>query len=149
MKVIGYKCFNKDLINHYGQKFEIGKIYIASGIIKFGTRGNGFHMCKNIEDCFRFFDTFRAEAAGRISRELRIKSPTLEIVNVTTTAMATVKIVCAKPTGMPREAASCGWMAVRVSRLAQRIQKSKISTKTSARLPSSLGVTERISPIKY
>ena len=61
MKVIGYKCFNKDLINHYGQKFEIGKIYIASGIIKFGTRGNGFHMCKNIEDCFRFFDTIKIE----------------------------------------------------------------------------------------
>ena len=61
MKVIGYKCFNKDLINHYGQKFEIGKIYIASGIIKFGTRGNGFHMCKNIEDCFRFFDTTKKD----------------------------------------------------------------------------------------
>ena len=53
-------------------------------------------------------DTFRAAAAGRISRELRIKRPTLEMVSVTTTAMATVKMVCERPTGMPREDASCG-----------------------------------------
>ena len=43
--------------NHYGKKFEVGKIYIAPGIIKFGTNGNGFHMCRNMEDTFRYFDT--------------------------------------------------------------------------------------------
>lgn len=55
MEVIGYKCFNKDLINSYGKKFSLGKIYVANGNLKFGM--NGFHMCKNIEDTFRYFDT--------------------------------------------------------------------------------------------
>lgn len=57
MKVIGYKCFNKNLINRYGKKFSVGQIYIAYGSLKPGVNGNGFHMCKNIEDTFRFFDT--------------------------------------------------------------------------------------------
>lgn len=57
MEIFGYKCFNKNLINSYGKKFSVGKIYVASGIIKFGTCGNGFHICKNIEDTFRYFDT--------------------------------------------------------------------------------------------
>ena len=56
MEIRGYKCFNKDLINRYGKKFEVGKIYVASGALKFGNNGNGFHLCKNIEDTFRFFD---------------------------------------------------------------------------------------------
>lgn len=56
-EVVGYKAFNKDLTNHYGKKFEVGKIYIIPGAIKFGTHGNGFHMCKNMEDTFRYFDT--------------------------------------------------------------------------------------------
>ena len=56
-EVVGYKAFNKDLTNHYGKKFEVGKIYIMPGAIKFGTHGNGFHMCKNMEDTFRYFDT--------------------------------------------------------------------------------------------
>ena len=54
--IIGYKAFNKDLTNRYGQKFEVGKIYIAPGIIKFGRNGNGFHLCENIEDTFKYFD---------------------------------------------------------------------------------------------
>lgn len=57
MEVMGYKAFNKDLTNRYGKKFEVGKIYVAPGIIKFGTYGNGFHLCKNIEDTFRYFDS--------------------------------------------------------------------------------------------
>lgn len=56
MEIKGYKCFNKNLINRYGKKFEVGKIYISSGVLKFGN--NGFHMCKNIEDTFRYFDVF-------------------------------------------------------------------------------------------
>lgn len=56
MQIIGYKCFNEDLTNRYGTKFEVGKIYIAQGAIKFGNNGNGFHLCKNIEDTFRYFD---------------------------------------------------------------------------------------------
>jgi hypothetical protein len=61
MEIFGYKCFEKDLINIYGKKFSVGKIYVAPGIIKFGTHGNGFHMCKNIEDTFRYFDTSKTD----------------------------------------------------------------------------------------
>jgi len=57
MEVVGYKCFNEDLTNNYGKKFAIGQIYIATGALKFGNNGNGFHMCKNIEDTFRYFCT--------------------------------------------------------------------------------------------
>ena len=56
MEVIGYKCFNKDFTNRYGSKFEVGNTYIANGKIKFGNNGNGFHLCKNFEDTFRYFD---------------------------------------------------------------------------------------------
>ena len=50
--------FNDDLTNRYGTKFEVGKTYHANGDIKFGNDGNGFHMCKNIEDTLRYFDAF-------------------------------------------------------------------------------------------
>lgn len=59
MEIIGYKCFDEGLINRYGKKFSVGQIYIAPGSIKFGTFGNGFHMCKNIEDTFRYFDCLK------------------------------------------------------------------------------------------
>ena len=54
MFVIGYKGFNKDFTNRYGNKFEVGEVYHATGEIKWGNDGNGFHMCSNIEDCFRY-----------------------------------------------------------------------------------------------
>lgn len=57
MEIKGYKCFNKDFTNRYGRKFSIGQIYVAPGIIKFGNNGNGFHICKNMEDTFRYYDT--------------------------------------------------------------------------------------------
>lgn len=57
MEIIGYKCFNEDFTNRYGEKFEVGKTYNVSGEVKFGSNGNGFHFCKNIEDTFRYFDT--------------------------------------------------------------------------------------------
>lgn len=53
--IIGYKCFNEDLTNNYGFQFEVGGKYSVSGVISAGTRGNGYHMCKNIEDTFRFY----------------------------------------------------------------------------------------------
>ena len=56
MQLIGYKCFNNDLTNRYGKQFEVGKIYTVNGDIKFGNNGNGFHMCKNMEDTLRYFD---------------------------------------------------------------------------------------------
>lgn len=61
MEKIGYKCFNKDMTNRYGNKFEIGHTYSVSGEIKFGNSGNGFHFCTNFEDCFRYFSTFDEE----------------------------------------------------------------------------------------
>lgn len=52
--VKGYKCFNKDMTNTYGFKFEVGKTYKVDGEIHPGTNGNGFHLSTNIEDTFRF-----------------------------------------------------------------------------------------------
>ena len=59
--IIGYKCFNKELTNRYGMQFEEGNTYHVSGDIKFGNNGNGFHLCKNLEDCFRYFDAMNEE----------------------------------------------------------------------------------------
>ena len=56
MEIIGYKCFDKNLINRYGFQYEIGKIYSVNGKLKFGNHGNGFHFCKNLEDTFRYYD---------------------------------------------------------------------------------------------
>ena len=55
--MFGYKSFNADMTNRYGVKFEVGKTYKTDGPIKFGNNGNGFHMCKNMEDTFRYFDS--------------------------------------------------------------------------------------------
>lgn len=57
----GYKCFNKGLVNRYGIKFEIGKIYHCDKEIKFGNDGHGFHVCKRLEDTLRYFDAMQAE----------------------------------------------------------------------------------------
>ena len=57
----GYKCFDKGLINRYGQKFEVGKVYHCSKDIKFGNIGHGFHICKNLEDTLRYFDAMKGE----------------------------------------------------------------------------------------
>ena len=59
--IYGYKCFKKDLVNNYDDKFEVGKVYQAFGNVKFGVNGNGFHMCERLEDTLRFFDTFSEE----------------------------------------------------------------------------------------
>ena len=59
--IVGYKCFNKGLINKYGIVFEVGKCYHVDGEIKFGDKGNGFHMCLNLEDTLRYFDGFNEE----------------------------------------------------------------------------------------
>jgi hypothetical protein len=61
MGIIGYKAFNVDLTNRYGEKFEVNKTYSTSGPISFGNKGNGFHFCKNIEDTLRYFDAVESE----------------------------------------------------------------------------------------
>ena len=92
---------------------------------------------------------FLEEAPGKTIREFKMSSPTLEMLNVTVTAMATVNNVCDSSTGIPREEASCGCMAVNVSRLAHRTQKSNTAARTSANIPISPGVTDRMSPMRY
>ena len=52
--MLGFKAFDDDLINRYGQKFELEKEYIMDGEIKFGSRG--FHFCTNLEDTLRYVD---------------------------------------------------------------------------------------------
>ena len=59
MEVIGYKCFNNGLVTNYGDRLEVGKTYSADGDISYGK--NGYHFCLNMEDTFRYFDTFNNE----------------------------------------------------------------------------------------
>ncbi len=55
-KVFGYKCFNKDHTNRYGMKFVEGRTYTSFDEVSFGsTAKGGYHMCKQMEDTFRFF----------------------------------------------------------------------------------------------
>lgn len=61
MEVYGYKAFDKGLTNRYGTKFQVGNKYVASGNIKWGNDGNGFHFCENLEDTIRYFDAMNEE----------------------------------------------------------------------------------------
>jgi len=61
MEIKGFKCFDKNLVNHYGAQFKVGTLYLAEGAIKFGLHGNGFHMCKNLEDTLRYYDAMKEE----------------------------------------------------------------------------------------
>lgn len=54
MEVKGYKAFNKDATNRYGQPFTEGETYQVEGEVKFGNDGNGYHMCTSLSDVFRY-----------------------------------------------------------------------------------------------
>lgn len=55
--VVGYKAFNSDFSNRYGQVFEANQMYFSNDkTIKFTK--TGFHLCKNLEDTFRYYDGF-------------------------------------------------------------------------------------------
>lgn len=56
MIVKGYKAFDKQLKNRYGQQFEVGKDYDCLGKAIFGNKGNGYHFCQRLEDTLRYFD---------------------------------------------------------------------------------------------
>ena len=56
--IIGFKAFNKGLINRYGMKYEINKLYHTEGLVKYGINGKGYHMCLNLEDTLRFYNSF-------------------------------------------------------------------------------------------
>ena len=67
MFVVGYKAFNNDFTNSYGIHYEIGEVYQCQGDLKSGNFGNGFHMCHNLEDCYRYFssdDSVMTEVIG-------------------------------------------------------------------------------------
>ncbi len=69
-EVKGYKAFNKDSTNRYGQPFTEGETYRVNGEIKFGNDGNGIHMCTSLSDVFRYVNAFEeevivAEVTGR------------------------------------------------------------------------------------
>ena len=51
---IGYKAYNKGLVNRYGQRHEMQKIYTHSGDLVWKT--SGFHFCENLEDTLRYYD---------------------------------------------------------------------------------------------
>lgn len=55
----GFKCFNKGLITNYNNKLELSTVYFSSTNVKFGE--SGFHLCTNLEDTFRYFDTFQKD----------------------------------------------------------------------------------------
>lgn len=61
MVIKGYKAFNKDKTNRYGVPFEEGKTYKVEGKIKFGNNGNGFHLCKELSDVFRYVNARKEE----------------------------------------------------------------------------------------
>ena len=73
--MIGYKAFNSDGTNRYGEKFEIDKKYHVDGdiVARFGLEGNGYYYCTTLADVFRFFppDDVKVgliEATGQIDR---------------------------------------------------------------------------------
>ena len=57
----GYKILTSDMKNRYGVEFKIGETKTIEGDIKWGPNGNGFHFCKNLEDCFRYMDAFNED----------------------------------------------------------------------------------------
>ena len=61
MKKFGYKCFNFDMTNRYGDQMMVGEFHSKSCEIKFGS--SGFHFCENMEDTFRYFDAFNEQVS--------------------------------------------------------------------------------------
>ena len=63
MEIIGYKCFNSDMTNSYGTKFEVGKIYMTNNPVIYGPCGNGYHMAERLEDTLRYFYADKEEVS--------------------------------------------------------------------------------------
>lgn len=61
VEIRGFKAFNKDLTNRYGQEFLEGERYLLEGPISFGLHSNGFHFCERLEDTLRYFDAMNEE----------------------------------------------------------------------------------------
>lgn len=60
MEIIGYKGFDKNNCNRYNMLFEENQTYKVEGDMYPGkysqAKMNGYHMCKNLVDVFRFVD---------------------------------------------------------------------------------------------
>ena len=71
-KITGYKVFNHDWTCR-GFKYEIGKTYTHEGEISLCQEG--FHFCKNLMDCFDFYDCVtwnkiaKVEALGEVKTD--------------------------------------------------------------------------------
>lgn len=78
----GYKAFNLDLTCR-GFQYEIGKTYTHEGEIE--PCRSGFHFCKTIADCYRFYPTnentriCEVEALGGVKTDDKIKYVTNKI----------------------------------------------------------------------
>jgi len=76
-EITGYKSFNSSMTNRYKEKFEVGKVYSITGPLQFGTSGNGYHFCLNLEDTLRYVDAMnepvniaKITSLGEISAEI-------------------------------------------------------------------------------
>lgn len=71
MEIRGFKAFDKEMKNRYGQSFLEKEIYTISGDLKFGNEGNGLHFCKRMEDTLRYVPGMEEEIqiASVISKE--------------------------------------------------------------------------------
>lgn len=67
MEIKGYKAFNQDKKNRYGVPFKEGTSYSIDGVIKFGNFGNGYHMCKNLCDVFRYVDNSLGVCVAKVT----------------------------------------------------------------------------------
>ena len=76
----GYKGFKQDL-TCLDFQYEVGKTYHQDGDLQ--VCSNGFHFCKNLTDCFEFYDKFdsrfcEVEALGDCEQRMN-KFATLDI----------------------------------------------------------------------
>lgn len=63
MDRIGYKAFDKGLIDMYGNPRELNHVYSVDGPILWNSThgGNGYHFCTYLEDCFSYFNGFEKD----------------------------------------------------------------------------------------
>ena len=57
-ELLGYKAFNKGLVDRYDKKYELNKKY-QTNYAHFGH--SGYHFCMNLEDTLRYVDGINEE----------------------------------------------------------------------------------------
>lgn len=70
MDRIGYKAFDKGLVDMFGNPRELNHVYSVDGPILWNSThgGNGYHFCTYLEDCFCYFDGFEKDIELTIVR---------------------------------------------------------------------------------